>query len=317
MKLKFLEYNRFLWWFTGEDPYILSECLKKTRVRFSVIGILVVSILIFTGISFTYGVYELLESYYFGLIIGIYFAAVILFLYLFILYSVTKNVLPSKDNSKVGRVISYSIRVGFLIFIGIIVSQPIEYSLFSNKVDSLLNEDILKEIEKRNQNLNNEYVYKLKEKHSLNLSKEILKQEVFRFQKDKNKRLKNYIDYQYSRNFFIKKMILMDSSSETWYIWIFSGVFIFIFISPLLLKSRVSLNSNYYKNKKIKQEKLILKHHNAFTKEYNDILNNNFKEFNLSWKTKYLDPPFNTKKIKNIDLQNDSEFSKWLLNENN
>jgi hypothetical protein len=317
MKLKFLEHSKFLWWFTGEDPFILSECPVKTRVRFSVMGIFVITILLITGISFTYGVYELLESYYFGFAIGVYFAFVILFLYLFILYTLTKNVLPKRGNSKMGRIASYSIRIGFLVFLGVIVSQPIEYGLFSSQVDSLLNKDIIQEIESRNQKLNKEYVYKLKESQSLNLSKDLLNVEVARFQIDKTSRLKNYIDYQYSRNFFIRKMILMDTSSSTWYIWIFSGLFIAIFISPILIKSRISIDSGYYKNKKRIQNKLILDHHYVFVKEYNKILTTNYEALNLSWQTKYQDPPFNTVRINDIVYQNDSEFSKWLLNENN
>ncbi|WP_178988655.1 DUF4407 domain-containing protein [Winogradskyella schleiferi] len=317
MKLKYLEHSKFLWWFAGEDPFILSGCLKKTRVKFSIIGLLVISILLVTGISFTYGVYELLESYYYGFAIGVYFAFIILFLYLFILHTLTKNVLPKRKANKSGIIVSYVIRVGFLLFLGVIVSQPIEYSLFSNKVDALLHEDIIREIENRNQKLNNEYVYKLKERQSLNLPHETLNEEVARFQAEKSERLKNYVDYQYSRNFFIKKMILMDTSSSTWFIWLFSVLFIIIFISPVLIKSRISLESNYYQNKKRIQNKLVLEHHDLFVKAYNKILHTEYEALNLSWETKYKDPPFNTIKINNVVFQNDSEFSKWLLNENN
>ena len=109
----------------------------------------------------------------------------------------------------------------------------------------------------------------------------------------------------------------MDTSSATWYIWIFSVIFIFIFISPILIKSFISLDSNYYKNKKRIQNKLILEHHSSFVEEYNRILKTNFETLNLTWQTKYQDPPFNTIKIKDLELLNDSDFSKWLLNENN
>ncbi|WP_047547314.1 DUF4407 domain-containing protein [Psychroserpens sp. Hel_I_66] len=317
MKFKFLEHSKFLWWFAGEDPYILSECPKKIRVKFSVMGLIVITILLITGISFTYGVYELLESYYFGFAIGVYFAFVILFLYLFILYTLTKNVLPKKSVSKIGRIASYVIRIGFLVFLGVIVSQPIEYSLFSNKVDTLLNDNIIKEIEIRNQILNKEYVYKLKESQNLNLSQDLLAEEVANFQWDKTSRLENFINYQYSRNFFIRKMILMDTSSETWYIWIFSGLFVFIFISPILIKSRISIDSGYYRNKKRIQSKLVLENHYTFVEQYNSILKRNYEALNLTWQTTYQDPPFNTIKINDLELQSDSEFSKWLLNENN
>ena len=317
MKSNFLEHNKFLWRFAGEDPFILSECTKKTRVRFSIIGLFVIVIMLISGLSISYGVYEVLESYYFGLPIGIYFAFVVLILYLFILHSSTKNVLPTKENSLYGRMSSFVIRVGFLAFLGFLVSQPIEYKLFSNQIDELLQVDINNTITEKNKKLNKEFVLKLNEIQIQNYSETELYQEIEKFRIEKDNELKKFMNYQYSRNFFIKKMILMDSSSKTWYIWVFSSLFVLFFIYPVILKSKVGLQSNYYKHKKQIQENIIIKHHHNFVNSYDEVLNNKFKELNLKWETKFQDPPFNTIKKKGIEFETDSEFSKWLLNESN
>lgn len=315
MKTKWLENNRFLWWFAGEDPYILSECEKEIKIKFSIIGLLVVIILLFSGLSISYGVYELLESYYIGVIIGIYFAILVLFLYLFILYTLTKDVLPPKTKSKYGRYSSRAIRIGFLIFLGVLVSQPIEYELFSYIINSELNDKIVEEIESRNNTINNEYVLKINELKDLNISENILATEIDRFKIEKTERLNNYADYQYSKNFFVRKLILMDSSPTTRFIWVLSLIFIVLFVTPVYLKLIIGLDSNYYITKKRIEYKIVLDHHEQFVHSFNETIKVKYKDFELKWNSIYTDPPFNTTKKTDLDLKLDNEFSKWLLNE--
>ncbi|MDU8886325.1 DUF4407 domain-containing protein [Yeosuana sp. MJ-SS3] len=315
MKIKRFENNKFFWWFAGEDPYLLSGCTKETKFKFSINGLLVIFIMISSGISISFGVYELLESYLFGLFIGIYFSISIFFLYLFILYTLTKDVLPPKAKSIYGRYSSRALRVVFLIILGLVVSQPIEYWLFSEKVNTILNQEIIRDIENRNLKLNNEYVLKLKDRKSNNYDEELLLLEVESFKKEKEERLNNFIDYQLSRNFFIRKMILMDTSKSTWFIWIFSIIFIVIFIGPVYLKLNISLDTNYYKHMEKIQRKLVLDHHKSFVKSYNEILRNKFGDLNLEWKSDYIDAPFNSTRKDHIILKDDKEFHKWLLDE--
>lgn len=312
---KWFENNRFLWWFAGEDSYILSQCKAETKKKFSAIGLLVIIILVFSAAGITYGVYELLESYYIGLILGIYFAILILFLYLFILYTLTKDVLPPKAKSKYGRYSSRAIRIGFLVFLGLLVSQPLEYELFSNMVNSQLNDSIIKEIENRNAKLNKEYVLKLNDRKSENLDANTLEIYVERYSAQKAIRLDNFVNYQYSRNFFIRKLILMDTSLETSFIWIFSMLFIVLFITPVYLKLKVKTNSNYYILKKKIQYKIVQDHHSAFVNSYNEILQRKFPELQLKWTSKYIDAPFNSKQDSKLVVKEDTDFNKWLLNE--
>ncbi|WP_370477226.1 DUF4407 domain-containing protein [Tamlana flava] len=313
MKLRLLENNRFLWWFAGEDRNILHNCNKYVRIKFSCIGLIVIHVMLITFISISYGVYKLLESYYLGLLIGIYASVLVLFLYLFIQYTLTKNVLPHKKGKKIEVSISYVIRFSFLFALGLLVSQPIEYYFFSDEVDNLMNVKIVESIYKKNESLNLDYSAKVKELKELKISDNDLKYEIERFQLEKNKSLNQFIEYQYSRNFFIEKMILMDKNLI--YIWPFSVLFIVFFSLPFYLKFRIDFDNNYYRNKITVQRNLLEQNYNYFLKSYNNILNRKFPEFNLEFKTPYKDPPYNTERIEHPQLGSEKEFSKWLLNE--
>lgn len=315
MGLRILEHNKFLWWFAGEDPFILTECNKEVRVKFSLIGLFVVVVMVITFISISYGVYHLLESYEIGFMIGVYSAFLIMFLYMFVLYTLTKDVLPYKKKKKVEVSISYVIRFGFLFALGLVVSQPIEYHLFSNEVDNLLSLRIEQSIIEKNKSLNKDYAFKVKELRDLNLSPIELNNEIDRFKVGKERILDRFSEYQYSRNFFIEKMILMDKHLV--YIWGFSVLFVILFIAPIYLKLKIDLNSNYYKNKRTIQRALLENHYHRFIETYNSILKEKFPKECLVYKSVYQDSPYNIQKVSKPELETEEDFTKWLLNEGN
>ncbi|WP_243471548.1 DUF4407 domain-containing protein [Winogradskyella sp. MH6] len=315
MANRHLENNKTLWWFAGEDPYILSFCSKKTKKKLALNGLVVIIIMTISAISISFGIYEILESYYIGLIVGIYSAILIMFLYIFILYTLTKDVIPPKVKSKYASYSSRALRIGFLVFLGVLVSQPIEYELFSNIVNEELTEYIATEIENRNNKLNKEYALKLNELRSLNIDESTLQTEILRFNKEKELRLHNFIDYQTSRNFFVQKLIIMDSSPKTRFIWVFSLVFVIIFIFPVYQKVYIDKSTNYYFYKEKVQRKLISDHYQKFVVTYDEILRQDYSQFGLKWKSDYKDPPFNSVPIEDITYNSDKEFNEWLLGE--
>jgi hypothetical protein len=314
---KHYENNRFLWWLTGESPPILAVSTQKAKRLFSKVGLLILCILIISSISVTYGVTKLLENYILGIVAGIYSAFLFLLLYLFILYTFTRNVLPGTEKSNRGLTVSKVLRFGFLFILGLTISQPIEHWMFSSQVDKLLDKEIEISIKERNLKLNREYAVKLNELLSLNYSHENLQEELSRFREEKKIRLKNFAENQYQRNFFIQRMILMDTSPQTRIIWVFSLLFILLFTSPILLKTKIPLESDYYNRNKQIQMRLIEDHHSAFVNRFNQIYHEKFGRVDLKWKSPYLDPPYNTKLAETPKAKNESDFIKWLLNEGN
>lgn len=303
----------FFWKLVGENPDIIEKSPYRERLRFSFIGLTVAVVALTTGVSITYGVYELLESYYFGLPVGLFAGLFVLTLYIFIIYTLTRNVLPTYDGSRSGRWLSLSLRIIFLASLGFITSQPVEYYLFSNNIDGKLSEQIARTIEEKNKQMNIEFTRYINDAEQSATTKEALIKEVGEYRSQKKNDLVAFANFQYNQNFFIRRMILMDT--ELWYIWPFSLAFIVLFLIPIVLKRIVPSDGNYYKSKAAIENNIVLKHHQLFVDSYNELLASRYKVASLKWKTIYLDPPYNTTLLPEYIHHSEQEFENWLLSE--
>ena len=312
MKFHFFKYNPLLWQFVGEDPYILTSCSKLTRIRFSIIGLIVLIVVLVSGLSIFFGVYEVLESEIFGVILGIYSALFFLVLYIFILYTLNKKVLPTNDPTSLGRLISYCIRIGFLVLLGLITYQPIAYECFSDFVNDGLSKDIYKSIEAKRTSLNRDYTIQIE---SIALAKgleNVSTLEILELQGEKNRELKAFAKHQYERNFFIQKLLLLE---EEWYMWTGALLFICFFISPVYLRMLISSGSMYYQTKKRVQMGLIESHYAIFVNSYNKTIQRYSTTKSLQWYTPFVDAPYNTKLHPSLLHKTDEDFTQWLLDE--
>ncbi|RXG29872.1 DUF4407 domain-containing protein [Leeuwenhoekiella marinoflava] len=294
--------NSVLWWFAGEDPHILSQCSSKIGFRFGLIGLLVLLISISSTLSIAYGIDQILESAVADVLVGAYCGLFILILYLFLLHTLSRNVLPEAKDSKTGKRISFLIRILFLIALGYLVAQPINSLIFK----SYLTREIThyKDVELKNyerhfnfQNMDELALFQ-KEQDSNNyfIQKVIILNTLF------------YVDRSDQRpvNYFMVSLSLLISM----------GI-ISLFIAPVFLKRFISISNNYYKVKRRIQTKVIDQHHAAFVNEYNAILSGFSADTNYRYKTAYLDPPYNTRLKPKPKERNKDEFLKWLLDEGN
>jgi ABC-type multidrug transport system fused ATPase/permease subunit len=314
---KFLD-NKRLWWFAGEDPYVLGQCSKSLRRTFSLIGILVVIISAVSALSLTYGVDQILESVAFDVVIGIYCALFVFVLYLFILHTLSRNVLPVAGESLRGRLLSKMIRVSFLVFLGFFVAQPLSYIILETPVDEELSIFKKEEIELYNNRLNLKYARLLQEKRVEDKSTIKFRTTIGEYNQQKNREIRKFMRIQNDRNFFIQKIILMNTRGIVQYLsWLLSLILISIFILPVILKSMISFSSEYYRVKKTIQSRIVDKHHTRFVQTYNDILKTKYGYANLSYHSAYIDPPYNTQLKRKPKLRDKTQFLKWLLNENN
>lgn len=329
MMRSFLD-NKGLWWFAGEDPYILSQCSKGLRRRFSFIGILVILISMLSGISVAYGIEQILESMSADIIIGVYGGLFILILYLFLLHTLSRNVLPSAKNKWSGKLFSYVVRVGFLIFLGILITQPISYFILRSPVENELIAFKNKEIKELNDRLNGHYAQKLKEaKSSLTSPTQVLNK-IQNNDKLKNRELREFMKSQGERDYFIRKILILNTLSYfdkpnglkannnlVLSSWILDLFFIGLFILPVFLKYKISISSEYYRTKKNVETRIINTHFKRFLHTYNEILRGTYPEFDAQFTSRYLDPPYNTVLKTPPQYKGKSEFIKWLLNEDN
>lgn len=326
---RFLDNNK-LWWFAGEDPYVLRQCSKKLRRRFSLIGILVIFVSLTSAISMAYGIHQILESTSADIIIGVYCGLFIFILYIFLLHTLSRNVLPGNSDDRLGKIIAYIVRVGFLIFLGLLVTQPISSFVFQNQVENELITFKNYEINEVNDRLNIQYAEKLKEARVKLTSKTQVLQEIRKNERAKNIEIREFFKSQEERNYFIRKVLILNTPFHfdkerhadvnitlVLYSWILDLFFILIFIAPVFLKALISISTGYYKTKRIIETAIIDKHHQRFVASYNDILNNKYSVAHLKYSSSYQDPPYNTKLKSKPKFKGKNDFIKWLFDESN
>lgn len=320
--------NKVLWWFAGEDPYVLGKCSKNLRRRFSLIGILVIIISLVAGVSVAYGIEQILESTSADIIIGVYGGLFILILYLFLLHTLSRNVLPSIDSKWSGKFFSLVVRLGFLVFLGILITQPISYFILQKPVENELVNFKNQEIRDLNQRLNLKYAQKLNQVKNTLISKTQFLNEIRNNDRLKNAELRTFIKSQENRDYFIRKILLLNTVSQSdnnikvntplvLSSWALDLLFICLFITPVFLKIKISLSSEYYKTKKQIETKIIDAHFKRFIFSYNEILREEYSDSQLQFSSKYLNPPYNTELKSRPRAKNKSQFIKWLLDENN
>ena len=128
-----MKLRKFFWTLSGDDKNIIAKCNKSTRTRFTGIGVLVAVIFSLCFVSCFLAFTGLIQNFFIGIIIGLFFAWMITNIYLFLLYTLSKTGFPYIPNRN-ARFISVSIRLIFIAFISIIVSKPIESLAFSKQL---------------------------------------------------------------------------------------------------------------------------------------------------------------------------------------
>jgi hypothetical protein len=129
---------------SGDDRSIIRQCSKKVQNRFALIGALVACIVVVSFVSITGAFIHFFDFILFDIAVGAFFALMMANIYILLLYTLSKNMLPH-ISSKGARWISLSLRIVFIAVFAMIVSKPFELLLFS----PVLDKDI--EIHKQNE----------------------------------------------------------------------------------------------------------------------------------------------------------------------
>jgi hypothetical protein len=292
MKLK-----KFFWTLSGDDVTVIAKCNNKTKRRFTSIGILVAIIFTLSFTSCYFAFTKLLQNFWGGILIGLFFAWMITNIYLFLLYTLSKTGFPYVPN-KFARFISVGIRLIFISFIAIIVSKPIESIIFSKQIEY----EILsfkKEKIKRYTNTTSNYI-----------DKEILEYEKFlvgnndefylELIKNRNERKTSLITSMNKlvnkSNYYIQGIIILNNKYPI--CWLITILVISMFIIPTYLKIFIHKDSIFYKTKHYVESHLVKYEYELFKEKYNEIIRHNYS-IDVQFTEHYSDAPFNTKKIVN------------------
>ncbi|MDC1222218.1 DUF4407 domain-containing protein [Salibacteraceae bacterium] len=291
---------KWLWKFSGDDYRIIADCDKSIKVKFALIGAVVLFLILLSLFSIQIAIESLFQSAFIGLLIGVFFAGVLSILYILLLQTLSYNLLPHIKPKTIEN--SRWLRYVFIVFIAVIISKPIEYQILKSETIEITNNikaaqiakltlAILKVEQMRLGQIEN----RLK---SEGLSDDI-RNSYLSMQtniiEERKQSLSKAIDLVNNSRYFIKGLQGLHEKHPL--IWGMSMISVFIFLLPILIKLSIPRNSEYIQ-KKQKMEMAIVDEHYESTKElYTQLFWENHKRFAKLHET-HSDSPYNTKKIK-------------------
>ncbi len=297
--------KKYLCTLSGDDYGIIEQCGQNLQNRFAMIGMFVLFIfcLCFASSYFTF--IKLFPYSLVGIPIALFFAWMITNIYLLLLYTLSKNVLPHKGDKKT-KILSIVVRIIFICFIAAVVSKPLEALLFSaplgeeiaqyknekiNKYNAITNEffdgesDQIKLMIEKRKKLN---------EGSENVEIEKYRQNLIKKENQKNELISKMSNLVQNSNYYVRSIGILNSKYPA--CWLITLLIASIFLTPAVLKNFVSEKSNYYDLKRRIEVGLIRQEYFQFKTKYRQIFQDRFNE-EKTYSELYADAPFNTLRI--------------------
>ncbi|MBS1683514.1 MAG: DUF4407 domain-containing protein [Bacteroidetes bacterium] len=305
--------KRLLHVLSGDDLSIIRQCDKKVQNRFAWIGALVACIIVISFISFTTALSRLFNSYIIGISVGVFFALVTANIYLLVLYTLSKNMLPYVA-SKGAKWVSITLRVFLIGVFALIVAKPFELLILSPVLEGDIEEYRNEEYARRMKTIESVYGQSFKdmdwlEKHGdkdSNSSKTILLSQ-------KNADVKALKFRIYHSDFYVQQLRLLNSKHLI--TWVFTLFMIAVFLAPIYIKYFLPEQADFYQLKREIETRLVLEEYAAFEISYTKLWQKYFQALdqapiertarlnlvmaeiqrnNFEFDVDYHDPPFRT-----------------------
>ena len=314
-----MPYKRFFCSRSGEDYSIIKECPPSLVNLFVAIGAFVLFVFVTCFFSFAVLFSSIFDLYFFSIVLAFFFAWMVTNIYLLILY--TLSISPNKSNTKLGHnILSNLTKYGFIVFISILVTKPLEVFLFSNELAGDMTVFRTEQLDKYRA-LTNKYFDQetklirelLQEQKDKQFTPEYNATQVSEYETilaQNNTREKELTEKMgtliYKSDFFTQKIIfLCTKHPKSWWVSLF---ILGIFLLPAVLKSLVSSQSTFSKLKKEIETRIVREEYEWFTARYNTVLRDKFGS-NYSWVELYDDPPFNfSRKEEYVSISTEEDF---------
>jgi hypothetical protein len=298
---------------SGDDRSIIRQCSKKVQNRFALIGALVACIIVVSFVSITGAFIHFFDFILFDIAVGAFFALMMANIYILLLYTLSKNMLPH-ISSKGARWISLSLRIVFIAVFAMIVSKPFELLLFS----PLLDKDI--EIHKQNEYTAGEVVINSLYEKSFNELERLIElgdaSAAAILATKKTERVETLLQLQKqidASDYYLQRIKILNSKYV--FTWLFTAIMIVLFLAPVYFKYLMEEENEFYQKKKKIERQIVLDEYASFKSKYklfwkgffqdlevrppdkNERMNVVFAEIiqkNYEFEVVFADPPFNT-----------------------
>jgi hypothetical protein len=311
----------------GAEYELMKRSGSGSLRKFYVSAVLIVIILLISSLSIYYGMKLLFHDFTVEFILAAFISILFVFIYIFLINTFSKGLFHTANDGKgsigvMGFKISDIIRTGFVIFMGFLISKPLECYCFRSNLD--------KETASYQQQLIYSYSAKLElltYTDSVNLQTKInnyqaqqdlfpseilvqtiqsLKSRLAQLETTKETEIENAV-YQITRCDFLLFRIKRVCRSPL--AWLFCLAVIIIFLIPGYLIYSISEGDAYFKMKKENESKLIGEEYEYFLQCYRQV----FREklgLEISFSSVFEDPPFNTRRKADKAYAGQDEFLK-------
>ena len=298
--------NILLWKISGGDYKIIAVCEKSIQKKFANIGLIVMFIFFLCFVSAYYTLSVLFDSFLFSLPIALFFAWMIANIYLVLLTTLQKNLLPHIPSPK-AALFSLMVRVAFLVLMAIIIAKPIEVIIFKEVIKEDLINRKLNDFQKFSSVTKKYYdeeitsfYNRIDELNSLKTLQnnadehiEVYKSIIVDLTKQKDFTIKKMELLIVDSPYFIEGIKILSNNRKYFYSWLVTILIVLIFLTPAFLKYYISETSSYYERKATIERDFILSHYQKFIKIYTEMMFNATAK-NIHFEERYKDPPFNT-----------------------
>lgn len=312
--------KRFFYSLSGEDFSIIRKSSDSVKTHFAIIGALVAVISLLCFVSFALIFTNLISSLFLGLLMSIFFTWMMLNLYVLVLYTLSKNVLP-EPLSKAAILAPSLIKYGFIILLSLFVAKPLELLFFNSKIEDELAlykktyEDQYIILAEKRFNIETEQAQNvIKNQKQLNPDSVVSSQMMYDLELMINQKrierdlliskMKGLIS---ESDFYIQRIIILCSKHPL--SWICTFIIISLFLTPPTIKY-LNIGNEYYQLKKEIETRMVVDAYHEFTGKYNEVIQSKFGD-KYFWRELYVDPPFNTQRI---EVQKNAYSEKDLIN---
>lgn len=282
----------------GGEYDLMQRAGGRVLLKFYASSISILLIAVLTFLSTRYAVELLFHIVAVEIGLSFFLSGLFVLMYIFIINTFSKEI---RKSDMFGM--SNITRVGFVIFMGFILSKPIEAYFYKAKLDDHI-------VGYRKQ-LNLEHAGKINQLFDVDIDK-MLKQKKHYEQLYVHDGFSNEIaKLSQSINLLDQKKQKLISSSESridnaeYFIyrvktvsgtyplsWLVCLVIILFFLLPGYLIYSISTDDEYYRMKNEQEKRLVGNAYTAFTEKYTTLFKKHDME--LDFYSKYEDPPFNT-----------------------
>lgn len=315
--------KKFLHLLSGDDYKIISRCEKRLQICFALIGACVLLIFCLCFAASFLAFINLFPNYLIGIPIALFFAWMITNIYLLLLYTLSKNVLPHKQAGKM-RTISLAGRIAFVCFIAVIVSKPLEALVYARTLKTEISDYKQAKIAKYNELTSEFFEAETAElKRSAEQQKLVgnfnsqrrqeFERRLIENREEKQKLIEEMTGRVENSNFYVHGILILNSKYPA--CWLLTMLTASIFLAPAVLKNIVSEQCRYYVLKRKIETGLIREEYSVFKAKYSQILAENFAAERTYCET-FADAPFDTVlKVDRTVFQSESDLLKELYNE--